>query len=88
MNKNVYFYDFVQNYLFRMFIPVPWFSLFLIYIWIPASETNLQIKYKQEYLEKLHSANEQKGKKKTRLEIEKGSYNPQMKGSGLVVTLN
>lgn len=32
MNKNLYSYDFVHNYLFRIFIPVPWFSLVLIYM--------------------------------------------------------
>lgn len=41
MNKNLCSYDFLHNYLFRMLIPVPWFSLVLIYIWITALETNL-----------------------------------------------
>lgn len=61
--KNLFSYDFVHNYLFRMLIPVPWLSLVLIYIWITASETNLQITYKREYFEKLlkNTAKEQKG---------------------------
>lgn len=31
MNKNLCSYDFVHNYLFRLLIPIPQFSLVLIY---------------------------------------------------------